>query len=402
MPGTTATRTAQPPVLITLLPIMVTILAGFLIIGVALPVLPLYVNHDLGFGTLVVGLVAGAQFITSLVSRVWSGAYADRHGAKRAVIAGLFAAAIAGLLYLLSLLLSATPLISVTVLIAGRALLGGAESFIITGGIAWGLALVHQDHAGKTIAWVGTAMFAAMALGGPVGSMAYARFGFSAIALITALLPLLVLIGLLRLPATKTAHQHNQQAATSTVLRAVWLPGVGAALASIGYCAILAFSSLFYAQKHWQPVWMAFTVFGIALILARILAGHLPDRLGGAKVALIFVLMQTAGLLLMSQASSALLATLGAALGGFGYSLVYPGFGVVAVSRIAPTQRGLAMGLFTAFLDVAMAVGSPLLGWIGACAGLATLFLASAIIVLGAAGVALGLDGATRRSRTRR
>jgi MFS family permease len=67
---------------------------------------------------------------------------------------------------------------------------------------------------------------------------------------------------------------------------------------------------------------------------SRTFAGHLPDRLGGARVAAIFVIVQAAGLLLMSLAKAALLAAAGAALAGFGYSLVYPGLGVEAVSGV--------------------------------------------------------------------
>ena len=68
---------------------------------------------------------------------MWSGHYADTRGAKRAVIAGLLTATVAGLLYLLSLRFVGAPWVSVTVLLLGRALLGGAESFIITGGVSW-------------------------------------------------------------------------------------------------------------------------------------------------------------------------------------------------------------------------------------------------------------------------
>ncbi|WP_255504084.1 MFS transporter [Caballeronia sp. EK] len=180
-------------VLATLTPVMTAVLAGFTIIGVALPVLPLHVNDDLGFGPFVVGLVAGAQLAASLFSRVWAGSYSDRRGAKRGVLVGLVAAAAAGLLYLLSLAFVKAPTLSVSILLVGRAVLGGAESFIITGGVAWGLGLVDRHHAGKVIAWVGTAMFAAMALGGPIGILLYESFGFSAIALLTTLLPLIVL-----------------------------------------------------------------------------------------------------------------------------------------------------------------------------------------------------------------
>ncbi|RUZ90868.1 arabinose transporter, partial [Mesorhizobium sp. M7A.F.Ca.US.001.02.1.1] len=46
-------------VAVTLLPSMGAVLAGFVVIGAALPVLPLHVSHNLGFGSVVVGLVAG-------------------------------------------------------------------------------------------------------------------------------------------------------------------------------------------------------------------------------------------------------------------------------------------------------------------------------------------------------
>ncbi|POU03937.1 arabinose transporter [Escherichia sp. ESNIH1] len=370
-----------------LMPVMAAVLVGFIIIGVALPVLPLHVKNDLGFGTFIVGLVAGAQFAASLISRVWSGSYSDRRGAKKGVVAGLIAAAVSGLLYQVSLWFVGMPVLSVGVLLAGRAILGGAESFIITGAVAWGLALVDKEHAGKVIAWVGTAMFAAMALGGPVGTLLFDAFGFEAIALLTFLLPLLVLAYLARMPAVPP-HPHAAQASFGSVMHAVWLPGLGAALASTGYCTILAFSSLYYSAMHWQPVWMAFTAFGVALIVARTVAGHLPDRFGGARIALIFVLVQAAGLFLIWLAGTSLIATVGAALAGFGYSLVYPGLGIEAISGSTPQNRGMVMGIYTAFLDVAMAIGSPALGWVGGHLGLNAIFLAGALVVLSTAIVA--------------
>ncbi|MGF6466138.1 MFS transporter [Paraburkholderia youngii] len=382
-----STKAGEGFVLLTLMPIMAAILVGFLIIGIALPVLPLHVHNDLGFDTFVVGLAAGAQFAASLVSRIWAGSYSDRHGSKRAVVAGFIAAVVAGFLYLLSLAFVKVPVLSVTILLAGRAVLGGAESFIITGGVAWGLGLVDGEHAGKVIAWVGSAMFASMALGGPVGTVLYTSVGFVAVALITTIMPLIVLLYLVRIPSV-APHPHGDRSSLKAVMGVVWLPGLGAALASIGYCAILAFSSLVYTDMHWHPVWMAFTAFGLALILARTVAGHLPDRFGGAKVALVFVVIQAAGLILMWLARTSLVASAGAALAGFGYSLVYPGLGVEAVSATTPKNRGLAMGIYTAFLDVAMAIGSPTLGWVGGHFGLGAVFLVSASVVACTAGVA--------------
>ena len=55
-----------------LLPIMGVVLVAFLVIGLALPVLPLHVHQGLGFSTFVVGLVTGSQFGAALISRVCS------------------------------------------------------------------------------------------------------------------------------------------------------------------------------------------------------------------------------------------------------------------------------------------------------------------------------------------
>src|SRR3978361_1757758 len=132
---------ASSSITTALLPIMTVVFIGFLIIGMALPVLPLHVHQGLGLSTFVVGLVAGSQFVASLISRVWSGHYADTRGAKRAVIAGLLASVGGGLLYLLALRCPGPPTGPASILLLGRALLGVAESLIITGGVSWGLVL---------------------------------------------------------------------------------------------------------------------------------------------------------------------------------------------------------------------------------------------------------------------
>lgn len=93
MSGTTSrvSAPAAPAAAVALLPLIAVVLVLFLITGLAIPALPLYVHQQLRLGTFVVGLVSGSQFGASLVSRIWSGRYADRRGAKRAVVAGLCA-----------------------------------------------------------------------------------------------------------------------------------------------------------------------------------------------------------------------------------------------------------------------------------------------------------------------
>jgi len=369
-----------------LLPIMGVVFVAFLVIGAAMPVLPLHVQGGLGFGTFVVGLVAGSQFAASLISRPWAGNYSDSREAKRGVVVGLLAAAASGLLYLLSLGFSGTPLTSVAILLLGRGLLGGAESFVITAAVSWGLALVDSRNAGKVIAWVGSAMFAAFAIGAPAGAAVYGTYGFAAIAFATAAAPLVAL--LLVAPLPTVAPVHRARFSFAKVVDAVWVPGLGSALGSVGFGAVTTFVALLFANRGWANGWLAYTAYAVAFILARIFFSHVADEIGGAKVALVCALIEALGQALIWLAVRPEMALAGAALTGFGFSLVYPGFGAEAVGRVPAQSRGLAMGAYTAFLDLAQGFASPALGLVASGATLNFVFLASAITVLCAALVA--------------
>lgn len=379
-----------------MLPIVAAVFVAYLVIGLALPVIPLHVHQGLGLGTFVVGLVAGAQFTASLISRFWSGNYADSRGGRRTVVVGLVIAAAAGLFYLLSLRFFAAPVTSVTILLVGRAVLGGAESFIVSGALVWGMALVGPQNTGKVMAWVGTAMYVAFAVGAPAGTALYAIYDFVAVALATALVPLVTL--LLVVPRNADAPVvHARRPGFMSVVKVVWAPGVGLAFSSVGFGAVTTFIVLLFAQRGWAMGWLALTVFATAFVLARLAFGHLADNVGGAKVALVCALIEALGLALIWLAHWPAVALLGAGVTGLGYSLVYPGFGVEAVRRAPPESRGLATGSYTAFLDLALGLANPALGLIAGRADLSTVFLVSALAVACSALVAARLLMSSRQ-----
>jgi len=376
---------------------MAAVFIAFIVIGLAMPVLPLHVHRGLGLGTFLVGIVAGSQFAAAIASRVWAGRHADAKGPKRAVVAGLVIAAAAGLVYFLSLRFTDAPSLSATILLLGRALLGVGESFIITGAQSWGLSLAGVRSTSKVLAFVGSAMFAAFALGAPAGNALYARYGFAAIALATTILPIATLLFVA--PLAPVPSSARNQAGLVRVMAAVWIPGIASAMSSIGFGAITGFSALLFVARGWAA-WPAFTAFATAFILTRLAFGHLADRFGGAKIALGCAVVEAAGLALIWLSPWSGLALTGAALAGIGYSLVYPGFGVEAV-RAAPAQsRGLAMGAYTAFLDVALGFGTPALGLLAGSAGLGSAFMASMLAALGAAAIAAAMLRATRMQPT--
>jgi len=383
---------AAPPavnVFLKLLPITLAVFIGFLTIGMQMPVLPLHLHETLGMGTLVVGLVVGAQFVAALLSRSWAGNFADMRGAKRAVILGLLFAASSGLAYLASLAFVATPVMSVWILLLGRVLLAVGESLIATGALGWSVGRVGPQNAGKVMVWIGIAIFGAYALGAPVGVVVNSQWGFIGIAVTTIFIPLLALAAVAGL--RPVAPSATRRTPFYKVLGAVLWPGVGLALSSVGFGLITAFIALLFAVKHWGNASLAFTAFGLAFIVARIFFGHLPDKIGGAKVAMVSVAIEVVGQLLIWGADTSSMAYLGAALTGFGYSLAFPAFGVEAVRRAPPQTRSLAMGAYVAFLDIALGITSPLAGALAGATGIASVYLAGAIAVALSLIVARGL-----------
>ena len=146
----------------------------------------------------------------------------------------------------------------------------------------------------------------------------YAHYGFAAIAVATILFPLGTL--LLVLSLRSVAPQSHTPASFTKVARAVWQPGIGLALSGVGFGTITTFIVLLYAERGWSPAWLAFTALSVAFIAGRLVFSHLPDKIGGAKVAIVCVLIEAVAQALIWLAPWSWLALTGVILTGLGYS----------------------------------------------------------------------------------
>ncbi|WP_454672750.1 MFS transporter [Achromobacter pestifer] len=372
-----------------LLPLVLAVFIGFFMVGLPMPVLPLYVSGTLAMGALVVGVVAGLQFAAALLSRAYAGALVDRRGAKRAVVIGFMLGAAAGLLYVLAAALPAHPQAALAALLAGRALMGCGESLIATGALSWGVGRVGPQNAGRVMAWVGVAIYAAYALGAPAGMRLYDATGFAGMAWATVLIPLGALA--LVLPQRAVRAVGGVRTPFYRVLGMVLLPGLGLALTSVGFGVITAFVSLFFAERGWDGAAWMFSAFGVGFILARVFFAGLPDKLGGARVALVCVVIEAVGQWLIWSGATPAWAYGGALLTGAGYSLAFPAFGVEAVRRVPAASRGAAMGAYVAFLDVALGISGPTAGWLASAQGYGAVYAMGGACALAAVCVAVAL-----------
>ncbi len=350
----------------------------FLIMGISLGVLPNYVHGSLGFNNLVVGVVIGLQYAATLCTRHFAGKMADSKGGRQAVITGILISSVSGIFCLFSQLLTAMPVASLSALIAGRILLGIGESYLVIGVFAWGFILVGPKNTGKVMVWNGMGMYGGMACGAPLGIFLQTQWSITIAFAALALLPAISFLAMLLLPVVQLPKQLARLPFYKAV-NLVWKSGTGLAFASIGFGGIASFITLFFIQQSWQGASFAITAFGAGYVVVRIFFAGFPDKFGGARVAMVSLLIEIVGQLLIWSATSAVMGIVGAGLTGIGMSLVFPSFGTIAVKRVSAENRGMAMAAYNAFFDLGMGLTAPIAGLIAGQGHYSNIYMLGAV-----------------------
>jgi MFS family permease len=352
----------------------------YLAIGLPLAVIPSFVHSKLAFGTVIAGLAISSQYLATLLSRSQVGRYADTIGPKQTVVYGLIAISASGLFTILAALCVKIPLLSLAALLVGRLFLGFGESFTSTGVTAWGIRFMGNQHTARVISWNGVATYGAMSLGAPLGVMLVQHAGLASIGVLVVVLGLVSTFLAWRKPAVQLVP--GRQLSFRQVCSRVLPHGIGLALGSTGFGVLATFVTLYYASRHWENAALALSLFSLAFVGSRLLFASAINRLGGFKVAIISLLTESLGLLLLCLASSPLMALAGATLTGFGFSLVFPALGVEAVARVPAASRGAAIGVYSVFLDIALGITGPLAGMIATRLGYPAIFLGATLCCL--------------------
>ena len=360
---------------------------AFICIGLPIAVLPGYVHEQLGFSAVVAGLVIGSQYLATLLSRPMAGRMSDNVGTKRAIIYGLLGIFLSGLLTLLSTLLDSLPLLSLTVLIGGRLLLGVAQGLIGVGTISWCMGQVGAEHTARSISWNGIASYGAIAIGAPLGVVMVDTLGFASLGMALSLLAALALLLIRNKPSVPVVR--GERLPFWAVFGRIAPYGASLSLASIGYGTLTTFITLFYLDRGWVGAAYCLTMFGVCFICARLLFISSISRFGGFRAAIACMVIETLGLALLWLAPSTAFALLGAGLTGVGLSLVYPALGVEAIKQVPSSSRGAGLSAYAVFFDLALAIAGPLMGAVALNLGYAWIFFCAALLSITGLGLTL-------------
>ncbi len=310
----------------------------YFLIGLPLAVFPGLVHLKLGYGAALAGGVISLQYAATLLTRSLVGRISDQRGAKVTVLAGLICASLNGVCILAGGL-SHAPLAVLGWLLLSRLWLGAAESGTGTGCITWGIGRFGGAATAEVISWNGVSSYGGIAAGAPAGVALMQWGGLPALAGVAIILPLLGLVGAAFSKAAAPLAGARRMSMLS-VAREIVPYGLALAGGSFGFGVIVAFMALYYTAHGWQGAAYALTSFGACFVAVRIVLAGAIGRFGGFRAALVSFVVEVAGLLLLWLAPVPLVALLGAALAGLGFSLIFPALAVEALRSSGAGQPG--------------------------------------------------------------
>ena len=355
---------------------------AYLAVALPLAVLSIHATRNLGLANWLGGMAVGISFVSTILTRQYAGRVSDLRGGRFSATLGFSLYGAAAALGLFSILPIFAPMLSFSILLIGRLVLGVGESFTIIGVLGWTISIVGRERSGRVMAVVGLAMYAAYGAGGPLGLFVYGKTGMAGL-MAASLIMTLVSLALSRTfpagSAPDPARGDVEKPPFARIMGIIWRYGTIVALQGVGFAVLGAFFSLYMLSRDWPHAGMGLTCFGAGFVTVRLFCGHLPDRMGGLKITAAALLTETAGLSLIWLAPDVWTALCGALLTGTGCSMVFPSMGVEIIRKSPEQMRGTALGLFSAFQDVSYAFAGPLAGVIADSAGYPPVFLMAAV-----------------------
>lgn len=354
-------------------------LAYFTSVGVAIYTLPLYATGPVGSDEGGAGLAFGAFGVTALICRPIAGRLSDVHGRKPLLVLGALLAA-AGMLLL--------PYVdSLAGVVAIRLLQGVAEAAFFVAGFALLADLAPPQRMGEALSYNSLGLYLGIAFGPPLGEVVVEQWGYTEAWWVAGVLAVAAAVIVRWVPEVPGEGGDGHG-------KLIHRPGIPASLGFFASLAaisgFLAFASLWSAEVGLENTSLALAVYGVVIVVCRVVFAKVPDRLPSLPLATASLVAIAVGLgILVGWQTEAGLLT-GVVVMAVGVTFSTPAFFSAIFATATPAERGAAAGTASAFIDLGLGFGPILLGLVARQQDLSWAFaVGCAIAVAGAAWTAL-------------
>jgi MFS family permease len=341
--------------------------------------------------------VLGVFALSAMCLRPVAGWQMDRRGRVPVLALGAAIFAVASFGYVLVQSIAALLLLRV---FHGAGMgLGATAAPVLAGDLA------PAGRRGEAIGLQGAAQNLASAIGPAAGAAVAVALGYAplflaagALAAVAAVVARLIAEPGGRVAAASASLAPSAEASAARPgprarLARFYAPGaLHPALLALGlhaaYGAVISFVPLYALRAGLDNPGLYFLVFALAMIGGQTTGGWASDRVGRTAVIVPGLLLLAAGVAMLPLLSGwAILAS--ALVVGLGQGSAQPTIFALAVDRVDPADRGVALGTVGTLLELGIGAGSIAAGLIAEAAGLATMFAALAVAPLAAAALAL-------------
>ena len=324
-----------------------------------IPTVARFVVTDLNGGDLEVGVALGVFSFSAVLARPWIGRLGDRKGRRLLIAGGSFVTAI---------VLAAHALAdSYLVLLLARLAMGAVQGAFFVGTVTLTTDLAPEHRRGEAASYFSVAIYGGMAFGPWLGEWAAGRWGFDGGFLLGGLCMALAAIVACWLPDFVEGQEGNlaldkPSKASSLLYRSALWPGIVMALGIMIFPALHGFMPKLMDEQNLGDAGPIYALYGLLVLVLRLICSRLPDALGTAKTAAIALTGSAIGMLVMGSFVSRPGMFVGAAILAIGGSLLYPALMVAAVDGVPANERAQAMSTFTMFFELSGGIGGPVLG----------------------------------------
>ena len=341
---------------------------------ILIPTLPIYLSR-LGAKEAEIGVLIGAFSVSSLVFRPIVGKALLKIPERRFMIVGTLFFASSSVAYLF-----APPFWP---LLAVRVFQGIGLAFFSTASFTLLANITPEANRGQIISYFYVSINFAFALGPYLGMLLINRydfpFNFQVLFLVCAGMSLCCLFITLKLKKLQGLPIADLSSQKQSLLSLDALPpAIIASIITITWGAMTAFFPLYALKKGVENPGLFFAAFAITLILVRGLGGKILDTYSREKVILPCLFNLIVSMPILAFSSTLPMFILVAIIWGIGSAFLFPSLLAYTID-LAGSNRGPAMGTFTALIDLGAGMGAVIMGVILQLTNYTVMFLCLAL-----------------------